>query len=59
MAVLPNCMTDIHVPTMFLKNRYLRWVTEQKYHGMFINGNSSEDQDVKWQKYVISFRLTL
>ena len=35
MAVLLKCMKDHNVPTMFLNNRELRWVAEQKYIDIF------------------------
>ena len=44
--MLPKCMKDFNVPTMFLNSRQLWWVSEQKYCGIFININSSSDWDV-------------
>ena len=40
----------------FVNNRQLRWVSEQNYLGIFINSNSSDDRDVKWEVHSILHR---
>ena len=47
MSILPKKLSKcINVPNMILEGQILKWVSEQKYLGVFISNNNCDDRDI-------------
>jgi len=46
MNFMPKCLKNLHVPTIYLNENPLKWVTYQKYLGIYFTNNVSDDRDI-------------
>ena len=45
-AFVPNTYSDLYLPSVFLNNRSMSWVTENKYLGVLLCSNCTDDVDI-------------
>ena len=46
MSFKPKCLKNLHVPTIYLNESPLKWVTNQKYLGVYFSDNVTDDRDI-------------
>ena len=46
MSIIPKCLGDLHVPSLYLNKRLLMWVSTQKYLGVIFFNDRSDCKDI-------------